>query len=52
MAASFRRESLALRERWRLACLESRVEYQFAMTSEPPADVLRAFLFGRQRVRR
>jgi uncharacterized protein (DUF58 family) len=52
LAASFRRESLALRERWRLACLESRVEYQFATTSEPPAEVLRAFLFGRQRARR
>jgi uncharacterized protein (DUF58 family) len=52
LAASFRRESLALRERWRLACLEARVEYRFATTAEPPADVLRAFLFGRQRARR
>lgn len=52
LADSFRRESLALRERWRLACLESRVEYRFATTQEPPADVLRAFLFDRQRARR
>jgi uncharacterized protein (DUF58 family) len=52
LAASFARESLALRERWRLACLEARVEYRFATTAEPPADVLRAFLFGRQRARK
>ena len=52
LAASFRRESLALRERWRLACLEGRVEYRFATTDEAPADVLRAFLFGRQRARK
>jgi uncharacterized protein (DUF58 family) len=52
LASSFRRESLALRERWRLACLEARVEYRFAATDEPPADVLRAFLFGRQRARK
>jgi uncharacterized protein (DUF58 family) len=49
LAASFRRESLALRERWRLACLEARVEYLFATTDLPPAAVLRSFLFGRQR---
>jgi uncharacterized protein (DUF58 family) len=52
LAASFRRESLALRERWRLTCLEARVEYRFATTVEPPAEVLRAFLFGRQRARK
>jgi uncharacterized protein (DUF58 family) len=51
LAASFRRESLALRERWRLHCLEARVEYRFATTAEPPAEVLRAFLFDRQRAR-
>ena len=42
----------ALRERWRQTCLESRVEYRFATTAEPPAEVLRAFLFARQRARR
>jgi uncharacterized protein (DUF58 family) len=52
LAASFARESLALRERWRLACLEARVEYLFATTSTPPAEVLRAFLFDRRRARR
>ncbi len=52
LAASFRRESAALRERWRQICVESRVEYQFATTAEPPAEVLRAFLFARQRARR
>src|SRR5215467_12337540 len=52
LAASFRRESAALRERWRQICLESRVEYRFATTTEPPAEVLRAFLFARQRARK
>jgi len=52
LAASFERESAALRERWRRTCVESRVEYQFATTADPPADVLRAFLFARQRARR
>jgi uncharacterized protein (DUF58 family) len=52
LAASFRRESAALRERWRQICLEARVEYRFATTTEPPAEVLRAFLFARQRARR
>ncbi|HVR60893.1 MAG TPA: DUF58 domain-containing protein [Polyangia bacterium] len=52
LAESFRRESLALRESWRLTCLESRVEYRFASTDTPPADVLRSFLFARQRARR
>jgi uncharacterized protein (DUF58 family) len=52
LAASFRRESAALRARWRQICVESRVEYRFATTAEPPADVLRAFLFARQRARR
>jgi uncharacterized protein (DUF58 family) len=52
LAASFARESLALRERWRVACLEAQVEYRFATTATPPSDVLRAFLFDRQRARR
>ena len=52
LAASFERESAALRERWRRTCVEARVEYQFAITVEPPAEVLRAFLFARQRARR
>jgi uncharacterized protein (DUF58 family) len=52
LAASFARESLALRERWRLACLEAHVEYRFTSTAAPPAEVLRAFLFDRQRGKR
>ena len=52
LAASFARESAALRERWRQICLEARVEYRFSTTAEPPAEVLRAFLFARQRARR
>jgi uncharacterized protein (DUF58 family) len=52
LAASFARESAALRERWRQTCLEARVDYRFATTAEPPAEVLRAFLFSRQRTRR
>jgi uncharacterized protein (DUF58 family) len=52
LAASFHRESAALRERWRQTCLEARVEYRFVTTAEPPAEVLRAFLFARQRARR
>jgi uncharacterized protein (DUF58 family) len=52
LAASFRRESAALRDRWRQICVEARVEYQLATTADPPAEVLRAFLFARQRARR
>jgi uncharacterized protein (DUF58 family) len=52
LATSFARESRELRERWRLACLEARVEYRFATTSTPPAEVLRGFLFDRRRARR
>jgi uncharacterized protein (DUF58 family) len=52
LRASFARESAALRDRWRQTCVEARVEYRFATTAEPPAEVLRAFLFGRQRARR
>jgi uncharacterized protein (DUF58 family) len=52
LAASFARESLALRERWRLTCLEARVEYLFTTTDTPPAEVLRTFLFDRRRARR
>src|SRR3954467_14354160 len=42
----------ALRERGRQPGLEARVEYRFATTAEPPAEVLRAFLFARQRTRK
>ena len=50
LAVSFKKRcSAALRERWRRACIEARVEYQFATTADRPAEVLRAFLFARQR---
>jgi uncharacterized protein (DUF58 family) len=52
LAASFQRESAALRERWRQICLEARVEHRFATTADPPAEVLRGFLFARQRTRK
>ena len=52
LAASFQRESAALRERWRQICLEARVEHRFATTADPPAEVLSGFLFARQRTRK
>jgi uncharacterized protein (DUF58 family) len=48
---AFKRESADFRERWRLACLETRVEYRFARTDARPAEVLREFLASRQRSR-
>jgi hypothetical protein len=35
------------RERWRTTCLEARVEYRFARTDIPPAEILHAFLADR-----
>ena len=52
LAVSFKQASAALRERWRRACIEARVEYQFATTADRPSEVLRAFLFARQRGRK
>ena len=52
LAVSFRKASAALRERWRRACIEARVEYQLATTADRPSEVLRAFLFARQRGRK
>jgi uncharacterized protein (DUF58 family) len=49
LAQAFKRESQAFRDRWRAACLEASVEYRFARTDAPPAEVLRAFLADRQR---
>ncbi len=46
---AFRRESAAFRERWRQACLESRIEYRFVRTDEAPAEVLRSFISARRR---
>lgn len=47
LAQAFREESANLRERWRATCLEARVEYRFARTDIPPAEVLHAFLAAR-----
>jgi uncharacterized protein (DUF58 family) len=49
LTETFRRESAALRDRWRSACLESRVEYRFTTTDTPPGEVLRAFVGDRQK---
>jgi len=51
LRSAFRRESLAFRERWRNTCREGRIEYRFASTDRPPSEVLREFLFERQRHR-
>ena len=51
LRAVFRRESEAFRRRWRAICVEARVEYQLATTSTPPSEILRQFLFARQRTR-
>ena len=48
---AFRRESEAFRARWREACLDARVDYQLAITNEPPSQVLRRFLLPRQKGR-
>jgi uncharacterized protein (DUF58 family) len=52
LRAAFRKASQSFRDAWRLRCLESRVEYRFVSTRERPSDVLRAFLSGRQRLRK
>ena len=52
LRVAFRRESAAFRDRWRRACLEARIEHRFVQTNESPAEVLRAFLAGRQKAAR
>jgi uncharacterized protein (DUF58 family) len=51
LRVAFRRESEAFRARWREACLDARVDYQLAITNEPPSQVLRRFLLPRQKGR-
>jgi uncharacterized protein (DUF58 family) len=48
---AFRRESEAFRQRWRDVCVDARVEYQLVTTDSAPSEVLRRFLFARQRRR-
>ena len=47
LAQAFREESANFRERWRTTCLEARVDYRFARTDTPPAELLHAFLADR-----
>jgi uncharacterized protein (DUF58 family) len=47
LAQAFAEESETFRGHWRAACLEARVEYRFARTDAPPAEILRAFLADR-----
>jgi uncharacterized protein (DUF58 family) len=51
LRAAFRAESEAFRRTWRTACVEARVEYQLAVTDTPPSEILRRFLFARQKTR-
>ncbi len=51
LRAAFRAESESFRRRWRELCVEARVEYQLVVTDTPPSEVLRRFLFARQRIR-
>jgi uncharacterized protein (DUF58 family) len=49
LVQAFAEESEAFRHHWRATCLEAQVEYRFASTDVPPAEILRAFLADRQR---
>ena len=51
LRVAFRRESEAFRARWRELCLDARVDYQLAITNEPPSQVIRRFLLPRQKGR-
>jgi uncharacterized protein (DUF58 family) len=48
LAQAFGEESEAFRQRWRATCLEGQIEYRFASTDVPPAEILRTFLADRQ----
>ena len=47
LAASFREESAIFRQRWQNLALESKVDYRFARTNVPPAEILHPFLAER-----
>jgi uncharacterized protein (DUF58 family) len=47
LASAFREESAAFRQRWQNLAREARVEYRFARTDAPPAEVLYPFLAER-----
>jgi uncharacterized protein (DUF58 family) len=47
LASAFREESAMFRQRWQNLGLEAKVEYRFARTDAPPAEILHPFLVGR-----
>jgi uncharacterized protein (DUF58 family) len=47
LASAFREESAMFRQRWQAFGLETRVEYRFARTDAPPAEILHPFLAER-----
>lgn len=47
LAPAFREESARFRQRWQSLCLDARVEYRFARTDVPPAEILHLFLAER-----
>jgi uncharacterized protein (DUF58 family) len=47
LASAFREESAMFRQRWQTLAREARVEYRFARTDTPPAEILAPFLADR-----
>jgi uncharacterized protein (DUF58 family) len=47
LTSAFREESAGLRQRWQNLALEAKVEYRFARTDIPPAEILHPFLVAR-----
>jgi hypothetical protein len=47
LAAAFREESASFRQRWQNLGREARIDYRFARTDVPPAEVLYPFLAER-----
>lgn len=47
LASAFREESAMFRQRWQTLGIEARVEYRFARTDTPPAEILHPFLAER-----
>jgi uncharacterized protein (DUF58 family) len=47
LLAAFREESVAFRQRWRNLALEANIEYRFARSDTPPAEILHPFLAER-----
>jgi len=47
LTSAFREESATFRQRWQTTAREARVEYRFARTDAPPAEILHRFLAER-----